>query len=113
MAVDMDMDIECLELCAAMNMMPGIETVASCCGHGEHPYHIWFKATGLRVIPRLLYYFDGCHCGYYGWRVIACTDCAMSPVTFMVEGPSDLAVAREQSKQIASLLQGDTRRRRG
>ncbi len=100
-------DEECIELCAAMNMMPGIHTIESCCGHGDRPYRIWFKATGLRVLPRLLYYFDGCHCGYYDWRVIAHTDCGMSPVTFMVEGPNNLAAGHEQSKQIANLLRED------
>ena len=80
-------DIECVNLCEVMNQFSGIETVESCCGHGEKEFRIWFLADNLEVLPPVLYYFDGCHCGFYGWNVIVSTDCAMSPVKFMVEGP--------------------------
>jgi hypothetical protein len=39
------MDDEVLELCNAMNALPGIETVESCCGHGSGPFRIWFKVA--------------------------------------------------------------------
>lgn len=97
------MDSECAKLCEALNLMPGIRTVESCCGHGDGPFHVWFKADSLEVLPRVLYYFDGCHCGHYGWRVVAKTDCAMSPVTFMVEGPSGPR-GYEEAEYIAELL---------
>lgn len=32
-----DLDKECLELCVAMNKLPGIRTTNSCCGHGDQP----------------------------------------------------------------------------
>ena len=53
------MDEECVELCAAMCRMPGIETHESCCGHDKNPYRVWFTADGLESLPRLLYWFDG------------------------------------------------------
>jgi hypothetical protein len=87
-----------------MNNIPGIYTVESCCGHDATKYHIWFRAKRLKYLPRLLYYFDGCHCGYYGWRIIAKTDCGMSPVFFLVEGPIG-EEAYKQANHIAELLE--------
>jgi len=100
------LDVEVVDLCNALNGLPGIRTIESCCGHGENPYHLWFKTKGLRYLPRPLYWFDGCHCGYYGWRVIATTDCGMSPVTFMIEGPIGTE-AYTQSIEIARLITED------
>ncbi len=42
---DQYMDIECIDLCNAMNSLPGIVTMESCCGHGASPYHIFFRVT--------------------------------------------------------------------
>ncbi len=81
------MDPECVPLCEAMNKLPGIKTFESCCGHGEHPFRIWFTTKSLDVLPRCIYWFSPCHSGAYGWSVTASTDCGMSPVVFMVEGP--------------------------
>ena len=82
-----DIDRECVALCEALNCLAGIRTIESCCGHGEHPFRVWFKAENLEALPEALYYFDSCHSGVWGWSVHATTDCGMSPVTFMVEGP--------------------------
>lgn len=97
------MDKECIDLCKAINRMPGIITHESCCGHGKTLYHIWFSAESLEVLPPLLYWFAGCHCGFKEWQVIAVTDCAMSPVTFMIEGPIG-EQAYKEAKKIAELL---------
>jgi hypothetical protein len=96
------MDPECIKLCDAMNKVPGIRTIESCCGHGERPYRIWFKSKNLKSLPLLLYWFDRCHVGYPGWNVSVSTDCAMSPVTFMVEGPIG---AYSESDDIAKSLE--------
>ena len=37
------MDKECLELCDAMNALPGIRTNESCCGHSGGPFDIFFR----------------------------------------------------------------------
>lgn len=98
-----DLDPECQALCEAMNNLPGIMTISSCCGHGNTPFGIWFVADELRDLPRLLYWFDVCHSGAVGWQVIAKTDCGMSPVTFRVEGPTgDEAYA--EAKEIADMI---------
>ena len=82
-----DLDSECLELCKAMNAMPGIRTIEACCGHGERSFKVWFLASALDALPPLLYWFDACHSGVVGWSVQALTDCGMSPVRFLAEGP--------------------------
>ena len=42
---DEQLDPEVVALCEALNTLPGIETVSSCCGHGQRPYRIWFIVT--------------------------------------------------------------------
>ena len=98
------MDTECIALCEALNKLPGIMTVESCCGHGKQPYHVWFQAADLEALPQVCYWFDGCHSGEYGWRVIAQTDCGMSPVSFMIEGS---AGAFDAAVNIAELMRDD------
>jgi hypothetical protein len=99
-----DLDPECLALCVALNKMPGIQTTDSCCGHGKNPYWIFFQPTNLASLPRLLYWFDSCHCGCRNWRVIAYTDCSADRARFMVEGPVG---AYDDAKHIAELIEKD------
>lgn len=80
------MDVECLALCDAINKLPGLQTIESCCGHGKESFNIWFVAEDLKYLPALLYWFDGCHCGFYEWLVLVNTDCAMSPIHFNIKG---------------------------
>jgi hypothetical protein len=44
---DAFMDPECIEICDALNEIPGIETMESCCGHGKFRFSVWFKASDL------------------------------------------------------------------
>ncbi len=99
--MDIDMDKECVNLCKTLNKLQGIKTVSSCCGHGKNEFLIWFRADSLENLPRLLYWFDSCHCGFYHWRIIAKTDCGMSPVSFMIEGPVG---AYNEAEEIAKLI---------
>jgi hypothetical protein len=87
MVLPPDVDEECVALCNAMNRLPGITTIGSCCGHGQDWYSICFVAVSLEHLPDLLYWFDGCHSGEYGWQCVVSTDCGKSPVTFTIEGP--------------------------
>ena len=82
-----DIDHECYALCVALNKLPGIRTIESCCGHGNEPFRIYFEADTLEALPHLLYWFDSCHNNCTGWTVIVTTDCGFSPVTFTIEGP--------------------------
>lgn len=105
-------DVECLSLCETLNQFPGIETTSSCCGHGDSPFRIWFDAANLEVLPPIVYYFDGCHCGFYGWDIIVKTDCSMRPVNFMIEGPKGDQVYKEADK-IAEMLMDEFNSRYG
>jgi len=98
-----DIDQECVALCDAINKYPGIRTVESCCGHDKTPYRIWFRidGLGLTTLPALLYWFDGCHCGFCDWTVTVSTDCGMSLPTFEIKGPVG---AFSQAEAIARLI---------
>jgi hypothetical protein len=89
-----DLDKECLELCVALNKLPGIRTISSCAGHAEdtkreytHEFWIFFLAESLDTLPPVLYFADHCHTGCVGWKVSAHTDCGMAPAYFLLEGP--------------------------
>lgn len=97
------MDEECVDLCNAINKCAGITTIESCCGHSKQPYRVWFRAEALEDLPTACYFFDVCHCGFSGWRVIATTDCSMRPVTFRIEGPS--TGSTREAKDIAELIE--------
>jgi len=100
-----DVDDECVELCEAINLYaPDIFTIESCCGHDKRPYHIWFKVNDLEILPHILYWMDGCHTGYYKWKVEVSTDCAKQYPTFVIEGPVG---AYDQAEFIACLIRED------
>lgn len=40
-----DMDSEIIELCDAINCIPGIETSDSCCGHGKNPVSVFIDIS--------------------------------------------------------------------
>jgi len=52
---DQHMDKEVVDLCDAMNALPGIKTIDSCCGHDETPFGIFFRVSseeGLFFLTR-------------------------------------------------------------
>lgn len=98
------MDTECVALCRAINKIEGIQTIESCCGHGEHPYRVFFKADSLADLPFICFWLDRCHTGIAGWQVTVYTDCAMQPVTFLVEGTTGERSYRE-SESLAQMIE--------
>lgn len=61
-----DIDYELRNLIKLMNNIDGIETVECCCGHGEAPCYIWFKADSIEDVTRFQYKY------LYGsrlWRI--------------------------------------------
>lgn len=61
------MDPEVVDLCNAMNALPGIRTFESCCGHGKYPFQIWFEVRD----PAGLFFLVRCVDRRYwehGWR---------------------------------------------
>lgn len=47
------MDKECVKICDALNRLPSVRTMESCCGHGVGNFNICFYATDVRVINAL------------------------------------------------------------
>ena len=63
-----DIDVECYYLCRALNSLPGLDTIESCCGHGKEKYRIWFRAAYPKTINpliRMLYEHPGWECSYH------------------------------------------------
>jgi len=58
---DAYMDTEVIDLCVALNKLPGIITTESCSGHHLRPFRIWFKVDG-RIDPTLrgLFFLTRC-----------------------------------------------------
>lgn len=52
-------DPECIPLCRAINAIPGLHTVESCCGHGADPFRIWLRADRVEDLLWLCYAVDG------------------------------------------------------
>ena len=53
---DGNMDKECIPLCDALNSLPNVETIESCCGHCKDRFRIFFKCKNpysLSVIARV------------------------------------------------------------
>ena len=82
------LDKEVVQLCRALNDLDGVTTVESCCGHGKEPFHIWFTADNQSNVIPVCYFAACCHSGCSDWRVLVKTDCGMSPVTYLLEGPN-------------------------
>ncbi len=58
-----EMDSEVVSLCRVLNMLPGIKTVESCCGHLKSPYSIFFHAKNLSSLAVITRSFDKRYCG--------------------------------------------------
>lgn len=97
------MDKECAALCYAINRIPGIKTVESCCGHGERNFKVWFEVSDLKDLPILLYYCDPCHIGFR-WNCFVKTDCGRSPVTFSLQSESMSEVSYREAQMIADCI---------
>lgn len=97
------MDDECIPLCDAINSIPGLRTVESCCGHGERQFSIWFDVEFPSHLPILLYYCDPCHVGFR-WNCVVTTDCGMSPVTFRIQSESQGEQSYAEANTIAESI---------
>lgn len=67
---DGKIDPEIIYLCDAMNALPGIQTINSCCGHGAGPFTIWFRVTSDKGIFFLARCVDRRYWKYgYLWKI--------------------------------------------
>jgi hypothetical protein len=97
------MDPECIAICDAVNRIPGLRTTESCCGHGEHPFRVFFSIQNLQDLAPLLFYIDSCHIGF-NWNCKSRTDCAMQPAYFFLESEVMGQKAYDQANEIADAI---------
>lgn len=84
------MDSEIIDLCVAMNALPGIVTVESCSGHYRDPIRVWFALDYTEDYHRGLLLLARVTCPRYapsGWRIEIYHD-DVRPLAFMLEGPA-------------------------
>ncbi len=97
------LDSECQELFRALNALPGIETVESCCGHGIEPYRFWFLADstqrGLQLLSLLM---DPRYYPFKAWDVYLDHRDIEPQTFFRLEGPVG---AYPQARALAAAIQ--------
>ena len=60
---DDPIDEEIEGLMKALNLIPGVTTQASCCGHGSDSFYVWLQCSTLESIVGIRRIFNGCiHC---------------------------------------------------
>ena len=74
MKYDEYMDKECIALCDELNMLKGITTFESCCGHLKRPYVIYFRVSNWYSLSLLSRAFDWRYGGYPWVIKISSTD---------------------------------------
>jgi hypothetical protein len=105
------MDVECVELCRAVNDVPGLRTTHSCCGHGKEPFRVWLEARNVRdllVLGRAVDRRYTCvqtdDWRTHGWKLLAdVTDSPEHPVWFTLESTD---VGGEAYRQAALVAHG-------
>ena len=93
------MDPDCIPLCDAMNRLPGITTCESCCGHGERPHRIFFRARRIEDLSPILECAESSP-----WRVDVRWANGNSTAVFMLEGPVGAADMPGGSRDFTSWL---------
>ena len=86
------MDPECIPLCDAINSYPGFETTESCCGHGNHPFWIFFRIDSL-LNPNLPVFIRAFNHVYNGcdskWTIqLGAGEMVEHDIYFLIEGPT-------------------------
>ena len=95
------MDPECVVLCDAMNTLFGIVTRESCCGHGVHPFRVWFSAGNFSQLKPIWNAIHGLGWDWHRWHVEATGYPAAEDVYFLLEGPVN---GQYQAAAIAACL---------
>ena len=68
------MDKEVIELCDALNCLPGVETEISCSGHGKEPPNIiigqGYKEKDITKIKKIIKSIDDRYWIIYQWGLV-------------------------------------------
>lgn len=107
MEYDNMMDWECVNLCDAMNSLPGIITDESCCGHGRNPFIIYFRAETTDALVPILKELDSGQ--RWNWSVQVGWASGSTHVYFWLIGPTHNqygADAYFEANELATVLRG-------
>lgn len=97
-----DMDPECVDVCVALNNLPGVKTESSCAGHGEDRYAIWLKVDALENLQTIVAAAARMNADKWHWQ-FAVNLYEWSHVCFVLYGPG-WEDAAEQSERLAAAL---------
>ena len=100
------MDPEAVDLCNAINALPGMKTTESCCGHGKYPFIVFFR---IGVSDQGMFFLARCQDNRY-WKfgdrwsiktsVADVTDDGSLPLTFCLESLDKGKVAYDQANDL-------------
>lgn len=91
------MDPQCIPICDALNLLPGIETISSCCGHGYAPFRIYFIAWTLDHLKPILELIDESEI----WTLRTSMATGDTEIYFVLDGKK---LAYEEANQLAVLI---------
>ena len=99
-----DMDKECIELCNILNILPGVTTFESCCGHCKHQYYIWFFCNSIDTLSRLgrateRNYSDGM------WEVVVDSTDTSPYGVFWLRSKETFTTPEEMMESVARLIE--------
>lgn len=104
------MDEHCVELCDALNALPGIETTQSCEGHGKDSFRVYFDVDRSVSPPEGLFFLARCTSHNY-WRYghlwsieLRSADCGHDELPLYYVLHSGDVVGDEAYRQAASLV---------
>jgi hypothetical protein len=97
------MDVECIPLCDVLNLLDGVGTISSCCGHGYAPFRVYFVVGGLECLKPILTLID--ESPLWSMRVSMAT--GNMETYFILDGPTGdkgFSAANELASLIESQL---------
>ena len=95
------LDAEVIPICEALNILPGVETISSCCGHGFAPFRIYFIAQSVDSLKPILAAIDESE--IWSMRVSMATG-NMEPY-FILESRTQGEAAYHQANELAIVLE--------
>jgi tRNA(Phe) wybutosine-synthesizing methylase Tyw3 len=97
-----DMDADCIPLCDALNALPGICTVESCCGHGIDTHRIFFTVVLVEHLSPILRSIESS-----AWRCEVFWTNGQGIAMFMLKGPIGQASMPGGANDLASWIRND------
>ena len=97
-----NLDPECVGLVRALNLLPGVRTFESCCGHGESRFRVWLRTNRVRPVDPLLGVLP--HTEAAGWSCEVSVSGDGKRSDYLIESQSIGADAYLQAEQIADAM---------